>query len=63
MFLGFLTLDVFGAQDASWFGGLGDEGFLVLLGTVLTVAAVGTSRRGSPAPGCAAWSAPSSWSP
>ena len=43
VFLGFLTLDVFGAQDAGWFGGLGDEGFLVLLGSVLTVAAIGTA--------------------
>ena len=43
MFLGFLTLDVFGAQDAGWFGGLGDGGFLVLLGSVLTVAALGTA--------------------
>ena len=43
VFLGFLTLDVFGAQDAGWFGGLGDEGFVVLLGSMLTVAALGTA--------------------
>ena len=43
VFLGFLTLDVFGAQDAGWFGGLGDDGFTVLLGSVLAVAAVGTA--------------------
>ena len=43
VFLGFLALDVLGAHDAGWFGGLGDEGFLVLLGSVLTVAALGTA--------------------
>jgi hypothetical protein len=43
VFLGFLTLDVYGAQDAGWFGGLGDDGFLVLLGSTLVVAAVGTA--------------------
>ncbi len=48
VFLGFLTLDVFGAQDAGWFGGLGDDGFLVLLGSVLTVAAIGTAAGVDP---------------
>ncbi|MET1061096.1 MAG: hypothetical protein ABWX84_15960, partial [Nocardioides sp.] len=43
VFLGFLTLDVFGAQDAGWFGALRGDGLLVLLGSVLTVAAVGTA--------------------
>ncbi len=50
VFLGFLTLDVLGAQDAGWFGGLGDHGLLVLLGSVLaasgTATSVGVTRIG-----------------
>ena len=41
--LGLLTLDVFGAADAGWFGNLGPEAFLVLLGTTLMLAGVGLS--------------------
>ena len=63
VFLGFLTLDVFGAQDAGWFGGLGDDG---LPGAARLGPHRGGDRhrrRGRPAPGCERWSAPSSWPP
>ncbi len=43
LFLGFLTLDVFGAENAGWLGDLSAEGFTVLLGSVLLVAGLGTA--------------------
>ena len=42
LFLGFLTLDVFGADNAGWLGDLSTEGFTVL-GSVLLVAGLGTA--------------------
>ncbi|CAN5314897.1 hypothetical protein BH18ACT9_BH18ACT9_01030 [soil metagenome] len=39
--LGLLTLDVFGARDAGWFGDLPDSTFMVLVGTVLVLAGAG----------------------
>ncbi len=41
--LGLLTLDLVGADNAGWFGDLSTESFLLLLGTVLLVAAVAAS--------------------
>jgi hypothetical protein len=43
LFLGFLTLDVFGADNAGWLGDLSGQGFTVLLGSVLLVAGLGTA--------------------
>ena len=40
---GLLTLDLVGADNAGWFGDLSTEAFLLLLGTVLLVAAVAAS--------------------
>ncbi len=37
--LGLLAFDLFGARDSGWFGDIGTPGFLVLLGTVLAIAA------------------------
>ncbi len=49
--LGFLALDLFGADDAGWLGSVSDSLFVVILGSTIAVAGVGVAlagRRGSP---------------
>lgn len=48
--LGLLTLDVFGAQNAGWFGDPTGEAFAVLLGSVLALAGVGLSAASGRTP-------------
>lgn len=50
---GLLTLDLFGAEDAGWFGEVSGAGFQLVVGLVLTATGAGTafaSRRRSDAP-------------
>ncbi len=48
--LGLLTLDVFGAENAGWFGDPTGEAFAVLLGSVLALAGVGLSAASGRTP-------------
>ena len=48
--LGLLTLDLFGAADAGWFGGIGDPGLSLLIGLVLAAAAAGAALLARRAP-------------